>query len=214
MNQHQQRYPSSKPSPAPSPVRRSAALWRGSLAAGIGVLLLLVLDGRPTSIHAQDEDAATTSREYAIKAAYLYQFCRYVEWPSQSFADAAAPLVIGVLGMDPFGAILDEIARTKRIENRPIAIRRFASAANYEFCHILFVASSAGPEQTAAVVKKTRGTPVLLVGEEPGFAEHGGTGNFFQEDNRICFEINVEAAKRNRLKISSKLLSLAKIIGR
>jgi hypothetical protein len=161
---------------------------------------------------AQTEDAEELNREYAIKAAYLYQFSRYVQWPAQSFAGDQAPLVLGVLGADPFRDILDAIARTKQVEGRSIVIRRFSSMAEYTPCHILFVASSAGPEQTAAAIRKLRGAAVLLVGEEPGFADHGGSVNFFLDDNRIRFEINTEVAKKGQLKISSKLLSLARIV--
>jgi hypothetical protein len=153
------------------------------------------------------------NREYAIKAAYLYNFGRYVEWPPQSFSSGDSPFVVGVLGKDPFGPILDEIAVVKKIEGRRIVARRFATMADYKPCQILFVAASAGPEQKAAAVKMAEHSPVLLVGEEPGFAQQGGTVAFFVEQNKVRFEINLEAAKREQLKISSKLLSLAKIIG-
>ncbi len=170
-----------------------------------------MLAGGVSRLPAQSDDSSEISREYAIKAAYLYQFGRYVEWPAQSFADNRSPLIIGVLGTDPFGGILEEIARTKRIEGRPIVVRRFTSMADYPACHILFITSSVGPEQKAAAIQKAQGTHTLLVGEEPGFVEHGGTINFFLEENKIRFEINAEVAKKNQLKISSKLLSLAKI---
>jgi hypothetical protein len=162
----------------------------------------------------QSEESPEVSREYAIKAAYLYQFGRYVQWPDSAFANERSPLVIGVLGVDPFNGILDEIARTKRIEGRQIVIRRFQTMAEYKPCHILFVSASVTPEQKAAAFEKAQGSPLLLVGEEPGFAEHGGKINFFLDENKVRFEINMEVAKQDRLKISSKLLSLAKIVGR
>lgn len=92
-------------------------------------------------------------------------------------------------------------------------VKRFPSMAAYTPCHILFIPSSVGPEEQAAAIRKTHGLPVLLVGETPDFAEQGGDVNFFIEDNRVRFEINREAAMRQRLKISSKLLGLAKIVG-
>jgi len=167
-----------------------------------------------SAIRAQLEEGGEVSREYAIKAAYLYQFGRYVEWPPPAFADEQAPLVIGVLGPDPFGNLLEEISRTKRIAGRPIAIRRFTTAAECTFTHILFVPASVDPEQKTQILHKLQGIPTLLVGEEPGFAERGGTVNFFQEENRIRFEINTDVARHDQLKISSKLLSLARIVGR
>ena len=178
------------------------------------VLGMTTIVGPAEALLAQYEDGMGMNREYAIKAAYLYQFARYVEWPPGAFANENAPLIIGVLGTDPFDGILETIARTKRIEGRPIVVRRIASTADYTPCHILFICSSIGPEERTAVIQKARGSPVLLVGEEPGFAEQGGTINFFMDQNKIRFEINAEAAKQDRLKISSKLLSLAKIVGR
>jgi hypothetical protein len=185
---------------------------RRLLLAVLGGAVVLV-GGVPWGL-AQSEENAETNREYAIKAAYLYQFSRYVQWPASAFANENSPLVIGVLGVDPFGNILEEIARTKRIEGRPIVIRRFASMADYTPCHILFISSSVSPEQKEAAIQKAKRAPILLVGEEPGFAEQGGTINFFFDENKIRFEINATAVKHDQLKISSKLLSLAKIVGR
>jgi hypothetical protein len=161
---------------------------------------------------AQDE-GAVVNREYTIKAAYLYNFSSYVQWPVEAFPTNDTPLVIGVLGTDPFGEILNEIARTKKVGGRPIVARRFASMAAYAPCHVLFVPSSTSADETAAAIRKTRGSPVLLVGENPAFAEDGGAVTFFIEENKVRFEINVDVARRQQLKISSKLLGLAKIVG-
>jgi hypothetical protein len=179
-----------------------ALAWTIALASGA------------SRLYGQTDDSSDANREYAIKAAYLYQFGRYVQWPANAFTSDGSPLVIGVLGTDPFGGVLEEIARTKRIDGRPITLRRFASMAEYTPCHILFISSSVGPEQKAAAIQKAQRSPLLLVGEEPGFAEQGGTINFFLDENKVRFEINSEVAKQDQLKISSKLLSLAKIVGR
>jgi len=118
-------------------------------------------------------------------------------------------------GADGVSKALEEIARSKRVEGHPIVVRRFQSMANYTACHILFISASVDDQQKTAAIRKLKGTPTLLVGDEPGFAaEKGGTVNFFLEENRIRFEINAEVANRDQLKISSKLLSLAKIVGR
>ncbi len=190
---------------------RSGVARRRFLAVLAWTAALLGVAGQAFS---QYEDGAEASREYAIKAAYLYQFGRYVQWPAGAFANETSPLVIGVLGPDPFDGMLEEIARTKRIEGHPIVVRQFASMRDYKPCHILFVNSAVDPEQKAAAIQKAKESPILLVGEEPGFVEQGGTVNFFLDENRIRFEINAAAAKQERLKISSKLLSLAKIVGR
>lgn len=168
--------------------------------------------GATETARAQQEPSSDANREYAIKAAYLYQFGRYVQWPSDTFPNDDTPLVIGVLGDNPFGTVLEEIARTKRIDGRPIIVRLFATAHEYSRCHILFLSASLSPQQKAAAIKKARKSAILLVGEEPGFAEQGGVVNFFVDENRVRFEINVAVASEEQLKISSKLLSLAKIV--
>jgi len=180
-----------------------AAVCLGAALVGAGA----------TKVQAQEDQGSGASREYAIKAAYLYQFSRYVQWPAEAIGGGETPFVIGVVGSDPFGEVLDEIARTKKVEGRPIVVRRLASAADYGPCHIVFVPSSATAAEREAAIRKAHGAPVLLVGEDSGFAQRGGTVNFLVEDNKVRFEINVDAAKQQRLKISSKLLSLAKIVG-
>jgi hypothetical protein len=173
----------------------------------------ILLAGGTVLLWAQAEDGSDLSREYAIKAAYLYQFGRYVQWPPTAFPNDRAPVVIGVLGTDPFAGILDDIARTKQIEGRPIVIRRFPSVEKLGPCHILFVSASLSAAEKAAAIKKTQGTPVLVVGDDPEFANHGGVIGFFLEQNRVRFAINTEVAKLGQLRISSKLLSLAKPAG-
>jgi hypothetical protein len=164
-------------------------------------------------LHAQSDESGVVNREYAIKAAYLYQFGYYIQWPAGSFADKTSPFVIGVLGENPIGGSLDEIAREKKIDGRPIVIKRFASPAAYSPCHILFVADSYDAAKILPTIRKSQKFPVLLVGEKPGFAQQGGTINLYIEQNKVRFEVNMEVAKQEQLKISSKLLSLAKIVG-
>ena len=112
---------------------------------------------------AQSDDDSDVNREYAIKAAYLYQFGRYVQWPANAFASDGSPLVIGIFGADQFSSSLEKIARTKRIDGRPIAVRRFASMAEYTPCHILFVSSSVSPKQKAMAIQKSQQSALLLV---------------------------------------------------
>ncbi len=194
-----------------TPVRRAKIAARCRAAARAVWVLGVALAA--SSARAQPDEALEINREYAIKAAYLYNFGRYVEWPAESFKDGQAPFVIGILGPDPFGALLDEIASGKRVEGRRIVVRRFPSMSNYVPCHILFVPAAAGPDEKAAALAKTRGGSVLLVGDEPGFARQGAAIGFYLEANRVRFEINAEVAKRHRLRISSKLLSLGRIVG-
>lgn len=164
------------------------------------------------SIEAQSGDVLDINRSYTVKAAYLLQFGHYIEWPDDAFANKQSPLVIGVLGPYPFDSVFEEVARTKRIEGRPVVIRRFASMADYTPCHILFIVASVPPTERVLAVEKLKRSPVLIVGEEPGFAEQGGIINFFISGDKVRFEINAQAAREEQLKISSTLLSLAKLV--
>ncbi len=151
--------------------------------------------------------------EYDIKRAYLYNFTRYFSWPDEAFANAKAPFVIGVLGNDPFGDRLDEVARTKTFQGRRIEIKRFPSLKDYKPCQLLFIPRTVARETAMKAVTQTQGKPVLLVGETPGFATSGGTVNFYPDPNgTIGFEINVDATRSHGLGVDARLLKLAKIV--
>jgi hypothetical protein len=152
------------------------------------------------------------NREYPLKALFLYNFGGYVEWPDEAFARDDEPFTIGILGNAPLDTMLREIALTKKIGGRPIVVRQFAAAEAVERCHILFLARDVSHPQQQAVIERLRSLPVLLVGESEGFASRGGCVNFYIESNKIRFEINLEAVKQQQLRISAKLLALAKIV--
>jgi len=165
------------------------------------------------SIHAVAQQGGEIDREYSIKGAFLYNFGRYVRWPATAFADDRAPFVIGVLGTDPFGAVLDEIASSARVVGRAVVAKRFATFADYSPCHILFISASTDVKIKAEALAKLQNKGVLLVSEEAGLVQQGAAVNFYIENNKVRFEINVETARQQQLKVSSKLLSLAKIVG-
>jgi hypothetical protein len=164
-----------------------------------------------TVCHAPTAVSAAPAPEYLIKAAYLYNFALFVEWPAEAFLAADAPLVIGVVGSDPFDSALERTVRGKRINRRPLVIRRLQASQDLRQCHILFVSSSEAA-RTGELISRLEGVPVLVVGETPDFARRGGTINFTIEDNKVRFEVNVDAARRARLKISAKLLNVARIV--
>jgi len=171
---------------------------------------MLWLASRPSPAQAPEGDPLR--QEYNLKLAYLYSFGRYVEWPAGAFASADKPFVIGVLGADPFHGALDEIARSRRIQGRPIVARYFATSQDYQPCHVLFLARSVPQAEQDEVLRKLRGTAVLLVGESEGFAARGGGVNFYRDQENIRFEINVEALRAAHLQINAKLLSLARLV--
>jgi hypothetical protein len=188
-------------------VKIRARRWLLSLCA-----IACLVCGMPRTLKAQYSDAGSIDRGYQLKALFIYNFGSYVDWPATAFADAKSPFVIGVVGTTALDATLNQIAQTKKIKDRHIVIRRFATAAEVKPCQILFVSNSISADQRRRIIEQFRNEPVLLVGESRGFADSGGSVNFFDEANKMRFEINLEAAKQRQLKISSKLLSMAKIV--
>jgi hypothetical protein len=146
--------------------------------------------------------------EYRVKAAFLWNFAKFIEWPTNAFTNAAAPFVIGVLGDNPFGEDLEQTVRDKQINTHPITVKAFRAASEANQCHMLFVSASE-TNRLAEIFKSLRGSPILTVGDTGQFIETGGMINFIFEGNKIRFQINDDAAKAADLKISSKLLSLA-----
>lgn len=155
--------------------------------------------------------APQSASEYEVKAEFLHRFSQFVAWPSEAFASEDAPLVIGVLGRDPFGARLEAVVADARAAGRPYAVRRFKTADELAPCHILFIPASEEP-RLGWVLEKLKGTPTLTVGETRGFARRGGAINFLLEGDRLRFEINATAAEAAGLKVSSQLLKLAKAV--
>ena len=146
--------------------------------------------------------------EYQLKAAYLFNFAKFIDWPQEAFPDAKAPFLIGILGDSPFGNDLQQTVAGKKINEHEIAVRPFRNPAEATNCHILFISTSE-KKRLPEIIQSLRGTAVLTVGETEQFIETGGMVNFVEEASKIRFQINDTAAKAARLKISSKLLSLA-----
>jgi hypothetical protein len=142
--------------------------------------------------------------EYQVKAAFLFNFLKFVEWPP---AAAGAPWVIGVLGHDPFGAMLDETVRGKIVNGRKIEVRRYSQASDVKDCNILFIGR--GDYERIGIPVQAG---MLTVGEAPGFLKAGGAINFYLEDNRVRFEIRPAAAGGAGLHVSSQLLKLGRAL--
>jgi len=140
----------------------------------------------------------------------LYNFARYVEWPAQSFKAANDPIVICILGQNPFGGALDQAISGKVVAGRPFLVRNVSDIQSGD-CNLLFVNSSER-RRFRSIAGRINGSGVLTVGEVPGFTDDGGVINFKLEDGKVRFEIDVDAAGREQLHISSKLLSLAQIV--
>lgn len=170
--------------------------WLAALA--IGIASNVPLDAQAVS-------------EYQIKAVFLFNFAQFVDWPAGAFPGPTTPIVIGVVGEDPFGALLDRTVQGERINNRPIAARRFRRVEEVDLCHVLFISRS----ETARldqVLARLQNRPILTVGEVDGFAFRGGMIGFVTENNKVRMRINADSAKAAGLVISSKLLRPATIV--
>lgn len=156
--------------------------------------------------------APVPSREYQIKAVFLYNFVQFVEWPDAAFTDPAEPLKIGVLGDDPFGAALDEAVRGETVRSRGLVVKRAQRLAELADCQLVFFAKEEA-WQASAHLEKLNERPLLTVGDTPDFARRGGVIAFYSEGKKIRFELNAGLARKLGLKISSELLELGKIVG-
>lgn len=153
---------------------------------------------------------AEAPREYQLKAAFIYNFVQFVDWPSGAFPDRTAPFVLATVGDDPFQGALDRAVSGKAVGGHALVVRHFARGPDVKGCQLLFVPEGQ-EEQFAAALQKLASAPVLTVGETEGFARQGGMIRFYEEDNRLRFEINPAAAQKVGLRISSRLLKLARI---
>jgi len=197
------------------------------IKAYIFVVAVLALFVAPIVPKARAE--STSSREYKIKAAFLYNFIKFVDWPKEKMADSNEPIIIGIICSKKFVKALETLIHIK-IKNRNISIKYFEGYEKLKksqddddrqwnqkiealkTCHVLMfcICDSVRIENSSQIIKALKGSPVLTVGETDGFLESGGIINFLMEDKKVRFEINVTAAKKSKLKISSKLLRLAK----
>lgn len=176
----------------------------------IAVLLCLSLAARSDAQSA----ASAASSEYLIKAGFIYNFAQLVQWPGAAFPQPDSPIVIGILGTDPFGTTIDRIIENKKLDGRNLVVRRLKWSKDLKElreCNILFISSSE-KEHIPDLVNIVKWLPILTIGETPGFAAQGGIINLTLEGNRVHFEVNIEAAKQANLNISSRLLALAKIV--
>jgi hypothetical protein len=151
------------------------------------------------------------SREYQIKAVFLFNFTQFVEWPEAAFPTPDGPFVIGIIGRDPFGTYLQETVQGEKMQGHPLVVKRIQSPDEAVNCHILFVNAS-DKADIQLIVEKARDKPVLTVGDAPNFAAQGGMIRFLKEDNKIRIQINLEATRQANVMISSKLLNLADIV--
>ena len=152
--------------------------------------------------------AAAQAPEYDLKAAFLFNFAKFVEWPPGAFDGVSAPLTICVYGEDPFGATLDAVVQGERVGERSLLVQRPDSLDDLDECHVLFICRSE-KRRLGEVLAQVEGKPVLTVADTDGFLSAGGVINFILEGSKVRFLIDQEAAERSGLRVSSKLMRLA-----
>ena len=150
--------------------------------------------------------------EYELKAAYLYNFGKFVQWPEEVFKKNTDPFIIGIYGSNPFGEILQQTIQNKTLQNRPVVLITINNLEDAETCQILFV-NKINALQLKELLQYIHDKPVLTVGDNiEDFCQSGGIVNFTGQHSQKRFEINNKASLRVRLNINSKLLSLSRIV--
>jgi hypothetical protein len=148
-----------------------------------------------------------------VKAAFLYNFAKFVDWPAEAFSTADAPLVLGILGPDPVGSAAMQSLADKKVKGRPLEVRVLSGIEEAKRCHILFISVTEQP-RLARLLDSLRGSSILTVSDIEHFAERGGNIGLTTVEQKIRFEINVEATREAGLVVSSQLLTLATAIHR
>ena len=156
---------------------RASVHRKGSSPFGLVICAILLSSG--LNVSAQ----SASSREYQVKAVFLFNFAQFVEWPTNAFSQAQTPLVIGVLGEDPFGAYLDDTVRGEKVNNRSLVVERYRRAEEIKTCHVLFISRSEA-DRLAEILANLKGRNILTVGDAESFAERGGMIRFVTEKNQ------------------------------
>ena len=172
----------------------------------ITLIVMFAIIQAPFHVRAEEPEFS----EYEVKAGFMYNFPKFIEWPGDTFSDANKPITLCVVGTDPFGKALGAIDN-KTVQNRRLEIKYTARSKDLKMCSILFISGSE-KESLPQILEILKGTATLTIGDTRGYAQQGVMINFVMEQNKVGFEINTESARRAKLTISSKLLKLAKTI--
>lgn len=151
---------------------------------------------------------AAPPSEYALKSVFLYNFCRFIDWPNSAFTSPNEPLVIGIVGDDPFGSLLNEAVAGESYHGRPIKVEHYRNVRDIKRCQLLFVSGSETPH-TEELLNAVAGKNVVTVGENEAFIERGGMIALTTEQNRVRLRINPKTLRGANVDVSSKLLRIA-----
>ena len=175
----------------------------------VSLFMMVMLYGFSAAALNTDADK-NKHAEYKVKAAYLYNFAKFVEWPSEAFADPSLPLGICIIGKDPFGDTLNSL-KDKSARGRKLVISQYSESSELKDCHILFISPSE-KNNLAGILEMIKDRHILTVSDMNKFTNRGGMINLKQVKSKLRLEINNEAALHSGLKMSSKLLKIAKIV--
>jgi hypothetical protein len=179
---------------------------RGRLAGVLWLLAAIGLRAGAAEPFGRMEQAALS--EYEVKAGFLVNFTKFVEWPPDAFARPDAPLILCLASDDPFGPAIDNLVKGRAIDGRAVLVRRLSRTDQAGTCHLLFVPASE-PKHIDQILLAVANKSVLTVGEAADFLHGGGAIRLLVENSRVRFEVNLGAAEAAGLKLSSRLLSLA-----
>lgn len=193
-------------------VTPSAPGARRALAAGLLIGLVAMLVGVRPVHGGGTPKGSETEKEYAVKAAQLYHIIRYTKWPKSCFEKKSSPIVVLVVGEDPFGKLLEAALSKKEIDGRKLVLRRSEEVPEEPKAHLIYEGGLSHKDQ-ARLLSACEGLPILLFGDREGYAREGACGNFYLKgDGTIAFAINNKVVTASGLEISSQLLKLAKIV--
>lgn len=167
------------------------------------ILLCLMLSGLIQPAHAQ-------TPEYSLKAVFIYNFCQFIDWPDSAFAARSTPLIIGIIGNDPFDGELEATVRGEVLRGRPLRVEHYRRLEDARRCHLLFIADSERG-RTSSILASLRGTSIVTVGETNDFVSQGGMIALIADGNRVRLQINPVRLRTAQLAVSSKLLRVAEV---
>jgi hypothetical protein len=188
--------------------RKPRARRHRNIAAALLLFVFLVAAGE---VPRGADAGGTAAAEYQIKAVFLYNFAEFVDWPAGSFSAPNSPIVIGILGADPFGPSIDDAVRGEKVNGRSITIRRISRMDEVNGCHILFISRSEVP-RLGPILEALKGRSILTVSDVEDYCRRGGMIELYTDRNKVRLRVNPRAAKEARLSISSKLLRPAQIV--
>lgn len=172
----------------------------------IRLIFILLMGLNNLCLHGQ----GTPSREYQLKAVFLFNFTQFIDWPPASYDTGQSPLVIGILGKNPFGTYLEQTVSGEKINGHPVIVRYYENEEDAKACHLLFL-NIPESKKRKSILETLKGKSILTVSDDADFLEQGGMIRFFTNKNKIKIQINLEASKAGELVVSSKLLGVAEI---